>query len=437
MKKVLIVTYYWPPSGGGGVQRWLKMSRYLHEFGWEPIIYTPENPAFDVKDPSLENYVRPGITVVRRPIFEPIEVFFSLFKLTGKKAPQQKDFLAQRKSSLFQRFSTWIRGNVLLPDPRVTWVRSSVRYLRRYVKENNIDAIITTGPPHSMHLIGRGVKKHVPSIVWLADFRDPWSEWDLWELLGTGARAMRMVRKMEHSVLAQADTVVSISRYHVARLEALGAAKAWLVPNGYDHADFEHAQRRRNHVFTIRHMGSVDDLRDPRPFMQAVAQCIEEHHEWQAQVRVEFYGPVNTVFRDEMAAHAQLKDVVHFYEAVPHKEVIPLYVSSTLLLLVLAHTDIAEGNTPGKMYEYMASGTPVLGIGPEKGDAAVILESTHSGIMIDRNNVGRMKTALIEHLQLWQQGENPTQPGAPEYSRKALAGKIADLLTVTVENAKR
>lgn len=428
MKKVVIVTYYWPPSGGGGVQRWLKMSKYLHEYGWEPIIFTPENPAFDVKDPSLKAYVREGLTVIKRPIFEPIEVFFSLFKLTGKKAPQQKDFLAQRKSSLFQRFSTWLRGNVLLPDPRVTWVRPSVSYLRRYVQENNIDAIITTGPPHSMHLIGRGVKKHVPGITWLADFRDPWSEWDLWELLGTGPRAMQRVRKMEHSVLMQADTVVSISRYHVARLEALGAPKAWLVPNGYDHADFENAQRMRNERFTIRHMGSVDDLRDPRPFMRAVEHCLTQHPEWTSTVGVEFYGPVNSVFRDEMKAHPLLNQVVHFYDAVPHKEVIPLYVSSTLLLLVLAHTDIAEGNTPGKMYEYMASGTPILGIGPEKGDAAAILTQTQSGRMIDRADIDGMKAVLEEHLRLWQTGANPSQPGAPDYSRKALAGKIASVL---------
>jgi glycosyltransferase involved in cell wall biosynthesis len=273
-KKVLIVSYYWPPSGGGGVQRWLKMTRYLHEAGWEPIVYTPENPSFDVKDPSLEKYIRPGLQIIRRPIFEPIEIFFSLFKLTGKKKPEQKDFLANRNKSLFQRLSTWIRGNVLLPDPRVMWVRPSVRYLNQWMKTDDIQAIITTGPPHSMHLIGRQLKKKHPRLIWIADFRDPWSEWDLWPMLQTGPSAMSRIRAMERNVLREASAVVSISKYHVDRLSELGGIQAVLIPNGYDHADFAKAQKLRSPQFVIRHMGSVDDLRDPRPFMKAIELTI-------------------------------------------------------------------------------------------------------------------------------------------------------------------
>jgi glycosyltransferase involved in cell wall biosynthesis len=427
-KKVLIVSYYWPPSGGGGVQRWLKMTRYLHEAGWEPIVYTPENPSFDVKDPSLEKYIRPGLQIIRRPIFEPIEIFFSLFKLTGKKKPEQKDFLANRNKSLFQRLSTWIRGNVLLPDPRVMWVRPSVRYLNQWMKTDDIQAIITTGPPHSMHLIGRQLKKKHPRLIWIADFRDPWSEWDLWPMLQTGPRAMSRIRAMERNVLREASAVVSISKYHVDRLSELGGIQAVLIPNGYDHADFAKAQKLRSPQFVIRHMGSVDDLRDPRPFMKALELTIAKEPGLAMDLRMEFFGPVNSLFHAEISSSNQLRPVVYFFDAVPHREVIDLYVSSALLLLILAHTDIAEGNTPGKMYEYMASRTPVIGIGPETGNAALILKQTASGEMIDRLHVEEMSDRLLNYYRRWKNGELLTQPGAEEYSRRALAHRTGRLL---------
>lgn len=427
-KKVLVITYYWPPSGGGGVQRWLKMTRYLHEAGWEPIVYTPENPSFDVKDPSLEKDVRDGMRVIRRPIFEPIEIFFSFFKLMGKKKPEQKDFLAQRNTSLFQQISTWIRGNVLLPDPRVMWVRPSVRYLRRFIQEENIQAIITTGPPHSMHLIGQRLKKKEPDLLWIADFRDPWSEWDLWPMLRTSRWAMSRIRTMEKKVLEEASAVVSISTYHVNRLTELGRKPAVLIPNGYDHADFIGARKERSACFIIRHMGSVDDLRDPRPFMKALEIAISRESSLADHLSIEFYGPVNSVFQSEMESSTLLKPLVHFRPAVPHKEVIDLYVSSTLLLLILAHTEIAEGNTPGKMYEYMASRTPIIGIGPEDGNAADILRQTSSGEMIDRQGIQQMANSITDYYKRWKSGEQLVQPGAEEYSRRALAHRVGQLL---------
>lgn len=428
MKKVLIITYYWPPSGGGGVQRWLKMSKYLHTHGWEPIIYTPENPEFSVQDPSLQKDVRPEIEVLKTRIFEPIELFQSMFKVVGKKAPEQKDLLANRKSSLFQQFSTWLRGNVFIPDPRITWVKPSVKYLHSWLKENHVDAIVTTGPPHSMHLIGLGLKKKNKDLVWLADFRDPWTEWDIWPLLFTGKRAMRRMQKMEREVLTTANHVVSISPFHVGRLKALGASKCSLVTNGYDEADFHKLQKEASDVFLIRHVGSVDDLRDPRPFIRSVKTLMAKNSDFARALKMEFYGPVNTAFRDEIEADEVLRSKTTFHNAVPHSQVVNLYVSSTLLLLVLAHTDIADGNTPGKMYEYMASKTPIFGIGPEKGDAAAILETTQSGVMIDRMNDEKISNALVSYFTSWQNGHLIEQPGAPSYSRSFLAGKIAEVL---------
>lgn len=428
MKKVLIITYYWPPSGGGGVQRWLKMSAYLQRNGWEPIIYTPENPAFDVKDESLLKDVPKDIVVLKTKIFEPIEVFQKAFQLVGKKAPQQKDLLSDRNASLFQRASTYVRGNYFIPDPRITWVRPSFQFLKKYLKENKVDAIISTGPPHSMHLIAQKIKKEFPELKWVADFRDPWSEWDLLDMLKTKSRAREYHKRLERSVLEQADLTISISPYHVDRLVQLGAKRCELINNGYDSRDFENTQKINTEKFIIRHLGSIDDLRDPRPMMHALIDIFAQHKIDPSKLSVEFIGPVNNAFREFVEENNFLKNSTSFHPAVPHNEVVSRYTSCTLLLLILAHTEIAVGNMPGKMYEYMASGTPILGIGPNNGDAAELIHRTHSGAVIERNHIEQMGEFIVTHYNDWKKGEMIVTKKAPEYSRESLTKKFCQLL---------
>lgn len=428
MKKVLIITYYWPPSGGGGVQRWLKMSAYMKQFGCEPIIYTPENPAFNVKDPSLMKDVMPDIRVIKTPIFEPIDVFFKMFKMVGKKAPEQKDLLSTRNDSFFQRAATWVRGNWFVPDARITWVRPSVRFLKKFIEEENIEHIITTGPPHSMHLIGLRLKKKFPHLQWIVDFRDPWSEWDLWDSLKTGQNARKKHRALESEVLTKSDLAVSISKFHVDRLIALGAKRCELVANGFDPRDFDHVPRQTTEKFVIRHLGSIDELRDPRPFMQAMSELISEKKIDGLKISIEFIGPVNESFKSFVQENDHLKNITLFKPAVPHSQVVQLYRSSSLLLLILAHTDIAAGNTPGKMYEYMASGTPILGIGPEDGDAAEILNDTQCGKIIDRSKKDAMKEMIHEHYDGYIAGKDMLTTGASPFSRKALTEKFCQFI---------
>lgn len=427
MKKVLIITYYWPPSGGGGVQRWLKMTAFMKKYGWEPIIYTPENPAFDVKDSSLLKDVTADLTVLKTPIFEPIEVFQSAFKLIGKKPPQQKDFISERNASLFQRFATYIRGNHFIPDPRITWIGPSVRFLKKYLEKNPIDAMITSGPPHSMHLIGLKIKSIRPEIKWIADFRDPWSEWDLLDVLKIRDKAKRKHRYLESEVLKKSNATITISPYHVERLIALGSKKCFLVNNGYDARDFEGKIKTQTKKFIVRHLGSVDELRDPRPFVDAIHHLIESNDIREIDIQIEFIGPVNNAFVAHVQ-HLRLQNIISFLPTVPHSEVVDLYCSSTLLLLILAHTDIAAGNMPGKMYEYMASGTPILGLGPEDGNAADLIRETASGKMIERSDTSAIKEMILSHYSSWKNGQMIITSKAPSYSREALAQKTCDIL---------
>ena len=234
MKRLLIITYYWPPTGGSGVQRWVKFSKYLPERGWQPVIYTPENPEQLALDESLLADIPECAEVIKTHITEPYEIYRRL--TGGKKGAEVNPVNAQHKNWK-QRLSLWIRGNCFIPDPRIGWVRPSVRFLVKYLKEHPVDAVVTTGPPQSVHLIGRGLKRAL-GLHWIADFRDPWTEMFYYKHLGLSAAADRRHRRLEQSVLDGADTIVSVSPPVAADFRAKTKTPVVLITNGFDEDDF-------------------------------------------------------------------------------------------------------------------------------------------------------------------------------------------------------
>ena len=217
---MLIIAYYWPPSGGSGVQRWLKFVKYLPGFGWTPYVFTPENPSFAVRDESLLKDVPSEAEVIKFPIWEPYGAVSRVSSAVGeRKSPGQTTMVPGKQKSFFQRLTTWIRGNLIIPDPRVFWVRPSVKFLSDFLRDNQIRTIITTGPPHSIHLIGYRLKKNHPSLKWIVDFRDPWSEWGLLDSLSVGKIARSIHARMEANVLKRANTIVTITPFYVRRFE--------------------------------------------------------------------------------------------------------------------------------------------------------------------------------------------------------------------------
>ncbi|HKI88004.1 MAG TPA: hypothetical protein VKA38_03185, partial [Draconibacterium sp.] len=178
MKRVLIITYYWPPSGGGGVQRWLKFVKYLPSNGWKPVVAVPENPEYPVIDLSLQEDVPKEAEIIKLPIWEPYGIFK---KITGRKKEERVNtglLFDEKKQTSIEKISLAIRGNFLIPDPRIFWVKPSIKRLKKLIPELNVEAIITTGPPHSVHLIGYRLNK-IFGIPWIADLRDPWSNLDM------------------------------------------------------------------------------------------------------------------------------------------------------------------------------------------------------------------------------------------------------------------
>jgi len=423
-KKVLIVTYYWPPSGGSGVQRWLKFVKYLDKAGWETFVLTPENPQFQILDPSLQRDVPSDTTVVKLPIWEPYDAFYKITALFGKKKPGATDMISTGKRSFFQKVSSWVRGNLLIPDPRKFWVKPASNYLNDFIRKKGIDKIITTGPPHSIHLIGLRLKKKNPDLKWIADFRDPWSAWDLLDTLSLSESSRNKHRLLERKVLQTADRVVTIAPYHVKLFEKLGGRKVDLITNGFDTDDFEKVNRVKTSKFTIRHTGVVDELRDPRPFMLALKKVFQGNED----VVVEFIGNVNSAFKDFIAADPVLSKITKFTNTIPHKQFLQLYGETDLLLLVLAHTAIAPGNLPGKFFEYLASGVPIVAVGPVDGDAADVLRRSNAGEIFSRENDAGMSEMLRKHYDLWKSGNIVLTTEASLFTRKKLTDQLISIL---------
>lgn len=423
-KRVMVITYYWPPSGGSGVQRWLKFVKYLPQYGWQPYVFTPENPAFDLKDESLLKDISSEAEVLHFPIWEPYGLFNKIsgggVKVNANSAPQADTW--------FKKISIWIRGNFFIPDPRVFWVRPSVKFLDDFLREKRIRHIITTGPPHSVHLIGLGLKKRNPALKWTADFRDPWSEWGFLDTLKLSKLARKRHQQLEKKVLTTADKVTTITPFYVKHFQRLGGRKVNLLTNGYDEEDFQDFKIERPDRFVIRHVGIVNEKCNPKPFMEVVAALCQANADFRKAVQVDFVGQVNSHFAHYVKEHVVLKEITTLTPTMPHKEVVKLYGKSALLLLVLTGYKDAEGYMPGKLFEYLATGLPVLGVGPEQGDAADLLNKSGAGIMIAEGNHQQIKDNLLQCFKAWENQETRNTKLVNEYSRKTMTSRLSELL---------
>ena len=429
MKRVLIITYYWPPSGGSGVQRWLKMSKYLPEYGWQPVIYTTKDAEYPITDPTLEKDVAPEAEVIRRPIVEPYN-FYKKFLGLKKQEKIKAGFASEsKKSGWKERLSVWIRGNFFIPDARCWWVKPSVRYLKHYLKEQPVDAIISTGPPHSMHLIAQKLKKTL-NILWIADFRDPWTEIDFYDELHLTRWADRKQHKLERQVLTQADEVVTVSWNWAKGLERLGNRDVQVIQNGYDWV-FNPTEEKPtlSEAFTLTHLGVIGPARNAPTLWQALRELKEEIEGFGKSLKIRLVGQVDQSVVQNLDT-CGLTENTELITHVPHDEVKRIQDTTQILLLLVNNAPNAKGILTGKLYEYLASGRPILAIGPEDGDAARLLKETQAGFIVDFEDKDKMKKVIRALYQKYLEGGLPPNETKEieRYSRKALAGEYAALL---------
>lgn len=419
MKRVLIITYYWPPNGGAGVYRWLKFSKYLPQHGWSPVVYTPQDPELVAHDPTLQRDIAPGMEVIKRPITEP----FSLYKrFTGRAQSEkvQTGFLNETgKTGWRDRFALWVRSNFFIPDARVWWVRPSIHFLRKYLAEHPVDAIITTGPPHSMHLIGLGLKR-TTGVPWLADFRDPWTDIDFYGQLSLTPWADRKHHRLEREVLQEADRVITVSWHWAGDLARLGGRGVDVVTNGYDSADLPADQVSVDKNWSLVHVGSMSPTRDVPGLWTRLATMCQQDAEFAQRFKLRFVGPVDRGVLASVEA-AGLGAHVEKMGRVSHADAMREMRRARVLLLPVNDTPNSLGILPGKVFEYLSVQRPILAVGPAEGDIARVL-GHH--LRVDRN----VPETLAPRIRSLFERTEPGSPDHGRFDRRVLAGEVAALL---------
>ena len=431
MRRVLIITYYWPPSGGSGVQRWLKMSKYLPENGWQPVIYTAKDAEYPVEDPSLEQDVAPEAEVIRRPIVEPYS-FYKQFLGMKKGEKVKAGFINEgvKKSGWKENLSVWLRGNLFIPDARCWWVKPSVRFLKSYLKEHPVDAMISTGPPHSMHLIAKALHNKF-NIPWVADFRDPWTDIDFYKDLKLTRCADKKHHRLEYQVLTEATKVVTVGWDCAKGLESHGAKDVVVITNGYDDlgkicVKTDENPSLRDHQslpFTMSHIGIIGENRNPEMFWQAISELVDKN------LKIRLIGQVDNSVVESIKRN-DIEKYVEIIPYIPHNQVIEEQAKSDVLLLFVNNTPNAKGILTGKIFEYMASGRPILCIGPEDGDSARILSETQTGITVDFNDKEKMKSVILDYISKFQENQLITERKevVEKYSRRNLTKEFVKIL---------
>jgi len=426
MKKVLIITYYWPPSGGSAVLRWLKFAKYLREFNWEPVVYTPANPEPQEIDPSLLKDLPPDLVVITSKIFEPYNVYKWL---TGKKKEDRLGVAMmsdKKKPGLISKLSLWIRSNLFIPDPRRFWVNPSIRLLCKRLRISHVDIVITTGPPHSMHLIGLGLKRRL-GIKWVADFRDPWTNIDFYRDLTLTRSADLCHRKLEKKVLQEADHVITVSPGMTREFELMGIKNVTTITNGYDEEPLM-AGKPETNKFTLLHLGSMPKSRNPEILWKVLSDLAKHNALFASRLQIKLIGKTDLVVKESIKSY-ELNDYVVSKEFVHHDQTLGLLTGATVLLLCINNTPNAGGILTNKFFEYLSAHRPILALGPADGDASAILAETGAGKIFGYSDTLGLKNQLLTLFELYSQHNLKIESRDIErFSRKNLTRELSELL---------
>lgn len=423
MKKVLIVCYYWPPAGGPGVQRWLKFATYLTKFGIDPIIYTPENPNYPIVDTDTLNELPHDIKVIKFPIKEP----YAAANLLSRKKTKtiSKGIINTQSKSFISSLMLFVRGNFFIPDARVGWVKPSVTFLKKFLKTNSVDAVITTGPPHSLHLIGQILKEKI-GVKWIADFRDPWTTIHYHKSLKLLKISAKKHKRLESEVLNAADHILVTSPTTKEEFSNITRQPITVITNGYEPDKLK--TPKLSEKFTIAHIGSLLAERNPKNLWLVLAEIIKENKNFAKDLELVFAGAIS----DEVISALRetgLYSISVFKGYVTHSEAKLLQRSSQILLLLEIDSLETRAIIPGKLFEYLQAKRPIMAIGPEGSDISEILKETQSGVFIKATESSVMKEKIVEYYNKFKSNKLAVSDAdISNYSRENLTGKLASVI---------
>lgn len=429
MKRILVLTYYWPPAAGPGVQRILKFCKFLSEFGWEPHVITVEDGSYPATDNSLLNDIPEGLTVSKTKSVEPHRLYNAIRGQKGKAVPVALMGMRDSKSPI-KKLSLWIRANMFIPDARKGWVRFAHKEAMKCIHENQYDAVLTTGPPHSTHLVGLRLKKEL-GIKWVADMRDPWTKVYTYKYMPMTEASKRKDLKLEKEVLKNADLVTVVSNGLREQFSKYND-HIEVVHNGFDEADLTRNQTvPSGDHFTLGYIGNFKPNQDVPVLWEVVKELVQEDASFKASFRLEVTGNIDPFILDEIKSLGW-GEAVKLNGYLPHDEAVNKLYSSSCLLFVIPDDENNQLILTGKLFEYLASGKPMLSIGPVNGDAAGIISEAGRGKMIDYKNKEGLKSYLKELFARWKEDpgklDSDNLQDVMQFSRRNQTRKLVNAL---------
>ncbi|KQC33701.1 glycosyl transferase family 1 [Nonlabens sp. YIK11] len=422
--QLFIVAYYWPPAGGPGVQRWLKFVKYLPKDQFDITVVIPENPDYASTDNSLMDEIPQEVTTIKVPLNEPSRWIKKLFK--GKTSKLQRGFI-DKKPGLLERALLWIRGNYFIPDARVSWVQNVVNRLENDIAFAKVNSIITTGPPHSVHLIGQRLKQNVKfqNLKWIADFRDPWTTIGYHKSLRLTEKSAKKHQELERQVLNQADQLIVTSPSTKTEFDSKTSQPVTVITNGFDVEPNTVDQPSGN--FSISHVGTLLADRNPLQLWKSLSELCKEHADFKQDFELILAGNVSQEIVDAID-NAGLGDYLKLEGYVNHDRAVALMRQSQLLLLIEIDAPETKAIIPGKTFEYISSRRPIIAIGPEGSDIKGIIESVQAGNYYTYEAIGLKQEILAAYERYKNQDLQGNTANVSQFHRKQLTQQLVNLL---------
>jgi glycosyltransferase involved in cell wall biosynthesis len=432
-RNVLIITYFWPPSGGPGVQRVLKFSKYLTDFGWQPIVLTVQSGDFPNYDYSLVKEIPVGLPVYKTKTIEPYNVFRFLTGRSKDSRIPTHVMGVKRKSSIGEKVSFWVRANVFVPDARIGWLPFAVFKGDEIIRKKKIDLLFSSGPPHTVHLIAQNLSKRF-RIPWIADFRDPWVDIAYYEDFRRSYVSRKLDQYLEKKVLRNASAVVTVSQTMINSIfRPKVVNNYYLIPNGFDPEDVKNIEFNSSPKFRINYIGHLWKHHRPEVFFRSISQLIKKNIGFEKDLMMTFVGSLHDT-AEEMIKSYNLSSYITRLGYLPHREAFTYMVNSEILYLPILHD--RKYHLTGKLFEYIAARTFILGIGQPDGDAAKILKETKCGIMIDHTDFHLVQQLIEKRYEKWKV-DSSSRAGKIDkikmYDRRNLTKKLSEVFDIVHE----
>lgn len=434
MKKVLIITYYWPPASGPGVQRWLKFSKYLKDFGWSPIILTVDGGSYVNEDPELLKDIPSDLKVFKTKSLEPFLIYNALRGKRGKSVEVGMGNI-KGEPSFFKKVSTYIRSNYFVPDARVGWNRFAIPKAKNIVEKEGVSMIITTGPPHSTHLIGKAIKDQ-NGIPWIADFRDPWTSIYYEKYLTRSKKSDLKNKRLENDTVQTSDVLLVVS--NGMKDEFIDRnINTKVIPNGYDEDDLPEREKKATDIFKLSYIGNLKVNQSIKALWEAILELDQEIEDF--KFRLSFTGNVYEGVKSDILKY-KIGHLTEYNLFVKHSEAFRLMSVANMLYLPIPQSDNNKLILTGKIFEYIASCSPILSLGPQNGNASELLDICKREKMLTYNDKVSIKEMIKKQYTFWLENAGMSFKHADDsyvqYSRRNITQSLAEIMNGIIEDQK-